>query len=391
VQSHAQTVSDDLAAFPAKQCRAIEAVRRVVLENLPARCQQSMQCGGTDCRVRAIQKRLAGCRSISSKRHRYGCRSMTRPPCKPSRKRGKSKMIISAAVIAIALATVTSSASAEEFRLAPYKDKLFANPKPFKTMYGDSLEMVEYSVERDLYGRDEVPEKKAKAKYVSEIDDAEYDLTLRDGEIETQLLAVGNVDKPKIVVMFLHGRGAGRQAGFNDWNFGGNFNRIKNLMLRNDGVYVSPSFSDFRESGKNEVKGIMKAFAEKAPGVPIFIACASAAGALCVSLADDAGSRSMLAGVLFLGAGVRDIESAAKAFTEAKPPVPIFIGHGSDDAIVDWVRLELFLKEIKKANNEYPIRFRLFVSGQHGTPMRMTDWRQVLIWMLEVRDGTDQS
>jgi len=301
-------------------------------------------------------------------------------------------MMIYTFVFAAALLLAPTGAEAEDLRLAPYKDKLFANPKPFRTMYGGSLELVEYSVERDLYGRDDVPEKKAKAKFVSlDVDDAEFDLVLRDGAIETQLLAVGNVTDPKVVVMFLHGHGAGREAGFNDWNFGGNFNRIKNLMLRNDGVYVSPSFSDFRDQGKDQVKGIMKAFAAASPGVPIFVACASAAAALCVSLADDSESRSMLAGVLFLGASPKDIEADAKVFTEASRSVPIFIGHGSEDPVVDWVRLELFLKTIKKASADYPIRFRLFVSGKHGTPMRMTDWRQVLNWMLEIRDAADQS
>lgn len=288
----------------------------------------------------------------------------------------------------LVLLLVPSLAVADGYRLAPYKDKLFANPKPFKTLYGGSLEMVEYSVQKDLRERDAVPEKKARAEFVSlDTDGAEKDLILRDGAVRTHVLTVGNVKNPKAVVMFLHGRGAGRRAGFDDWNFGGNFNRIKNLMLRNDGVYVSPSFSDFRETGKNQVKGVMRAFAENSPGVPIFVACASAAGALCVGLARDPESRAMLGGLLFLGAGVKDVEADAKVFTGGKKPVPVFIGHGSKDQIVNWVRLELFLKEVKATAPDYPIRFRLFVPGQHGTPMRMTDWRQVINWMLSLRQG----
>ncbi len=30
----------------------------------------------------------------------------------------------------------------------------------------------------------------------------------------------------------------------------------------------------------------------------------------------------------------------------------------------------------------YPVRFTLFETGSHGTPVRMTDWREVLNWLL---------
>ena len=35
---------------------------------------------------------------------------------------------------------------------------------------------------------------------------------------------------------------------------------------------------------------------------------------------------------------------------------------------------------------DYPLKLVVFDGGAHGTPMRMTDWRAVLNWMLEV-DG----
>ena len=59
------------------------------------------------------------------------------------------------------------------------------------------------------------------------------------------LLADGTLSygKAKAVVIYLHGRNGSRFQGTNDWMFGGNFNRIKNLMMRNGGVYLSPDFS----------------------------------------------------------------------------------------------------------------------------------------------------
>jgi len=131
----------------------------------------------------------------------------------------------------------------------------------------------------------------------------------------------------------------------------------------------------------------MKAFAEKSPGVPIVAACASAGVALCIALAEDPESAKLLSGVLFLGASVKDFEISARVFTDAERHIPIFIGHGSKDTIVNWVTQEFFLKAVKAAVADYPIRFTLFVPGLHGTPMRMIDWRAVINWMLAQGDN----
>lgn len=293
-----------------------------------------------------------------------------------------------AACFASVLFLSSSAGHAAEYRLAPYKDELFANPPPFKTLYDGHLEMVEYSSERYLDGRDEIPEKKAKAEYVSlDTQASEQSLTMTDGRVRTFFAAAGDTEKPHAIVIFLHGRDADHKAGFSDWTFGGNFNRIKNLMVRNGGVYVSPSFSDFREGGKRQIAGIMEALTRNAPKAPVFLACASAASALCTALAEDASIAPMIGGVLLLGSGMKDVEAAARVYAGNGRRIPIFIGHGTKDPIVNWVRMELFLKEILASSPDYPIRFRLFVSGYHGTPMRMVDWREVINWMLAQRAG----
>jgi hypothetical protein len=60
-----------------------------------------------------------------------------------------------------------------------------------------------------------------------------------------------------------------------DLRFGGNFNRLKNLMVKSGGVYVSPDFSSFGAKGAREVQAVMNHFAENSPSAPIFLACAS--------------------------------------------------------------------------------------------------------------------
>ena len=67
-------------------------------------------------------------------------------------------------------------------------------------------------------------------------------------------------------------------------------------------------------------------------------------------------------------------------------PIPIYIGHGNKDKIISWKVHDQLFKTVEALRPGYPIKFVVFDGGFHGTPMRMTDWRLVLNWMLEV-DG----
>ena len=63
---------------------------------------------------------------------------------------------------------------------------------------------------------------------------------------------------------------------------------------------------------------------------------------------------------------------------------PIYLGHGTEDPIYRWQDELAFYRKVRAAAPDYPIRLALFKTGVHGTPIRMTDWRLVLNWMLQV-------
>ncbi len=287
-----------------------------------------------------------------------------------------------AAGVGLVLACLASAAAAEDPPIKPYKDDLFKN-HVIRTLYDGDMRFIEYSKERDLYGRDKVVEKKAFDKYVSLApDDVQQDLVLDDGGKLVRYVGVGRTDgDARFVVFFLHGGNGNRFQAVNDWSFGGNFNRLKNLVTRNDGVYLSPDYAMF--GGTGDIKTLMKAYTAKSPGAPIMVACTSLSGEICFDLMADAQTAPLLGGVLLLGSLVKDKEFfASPVFTDPDRHIPIFIGHGSNDPVLDWVTQELFFKKVKAAAPDYPIRFDLFVNGLHGTPMRLTDWRRVLNWMI---------
>jgi hypothetical protein len=283
--------------------------------------------------------------------------------------------------IAVCLPT---SVDAAGYRLAPYKDELFDYPKVLETKHGGEYVKVEYIESRDINQRDSIPVKQARPEYVSlDTKAVEQDLSLKVGRRTVKFIATGKTEGAKAIVMYVHGRKGNRFQGANDGMFGGNFNRIKNLMVRNGGLYLSPGFPNLRDRGADEAKALLLHFAAKSPGAPIFVACGSLGGGICWRLLGDPEISAKLAGVLFLGSTNDDDFFRSPPATGAVKKVPIYIGHGTKDIIIRWQSQEAFYEKVRRQLPGYPIRFALFDTGVHGTPIRMTDWRLVLNWMLE--------
>jgi pimeloyl-ACP methyl ester carboxylesterase len=267
--------------------------------------------------------------------------------------------------------------------LKPFKNALFAYPAILSQADGGAYRVVDYREARDINQRDEVPERRVKADYVRlAVRSAQKDLTVSTEAGEIRHYAVGKTAGASAITMYLHGQGGSRRQGVDDFTFGGNFNRIKNLMWENGGLYLSPDFSDFEGKGVAEVAALLAHYAAKSPGAPIFVACGSMGGAICWGLANDKGIASKLSGLLLLGSFPSEDFVKSAAFARK---VPLFIGQGSRDTVFPVETQEAFYKRVKSAG--YPVRFVRFESGTHGTPIRMTDWRMVLNWMLEV-DGS---
>lgn len=301
-----------------------------------------------------------------------------------------------AAAACVAMACFAAGPVYADLRLAPYKDELFKYPNILGTMHGGDFIVVEFDQTRDVHGRDEIPLKKAFDKFVDlSVNDVKKDVLIRrDGEV-VQFLAVGKADGgAKIVVIYLHGQHGDRTLAMEDLRFGGNFNRLKNLMARNGGVYVSPDFSSFGAKGGREIKAVMNHYAENSPDAPIFLACASTGCKLVFRLLADPQAADLLDGIILhgslpLGSGREGTFFDIEIFKQPGKQVPIYIGHASGDPTVPWVTQELFFKNIKAAAPGYPVRFELFKGPDavHGTPIRMMDWRSVLNWMLQASEA----
>ncbi len=275
---------------------------------------------------------------------------------------------------------VSLGMGAQALELASHKDRMFAYPAVLSSSDDGAHRVVDYREMRDINGRDAVPERRVNGRYVSTgVRRAQKDLALETKIGTVRHFAVGKTEGARAIVLYLHGQGGNRRQGVDDFTFGGNFNRIKNLMVKSGGLYLSPDFSDFDARGTQEMAALIAHYAKRSPGARVFVACGSMGGALCWRLAQDEAIIHRLGGLLLLGSMWHDAFLQSPAFAAR---VPVFFGHGSEDRVFPVERQEGFFRKILSSAKGYPARFVRFESGTHGTPIRMADWRETLNWML---------
>jgi hypothetical protein len=290
--------------------------------------------------------------------------------------------------ILAAVAFLATAASPPPYRLAPFKDDLFAYREVLASEFDGDYLRVRYDKKRDMDDRSQAPQK-AKPEYVSlDVRAVQSDEVLRVRGMTVRYVGVGQIiGGARAIVINVHGLGDNRFTGVNDWTYGGNQNRLKNLLARNGGAYLSVDFSPLPARAEAEVKALILEYAERSPMAPIFLECISLGGRICWALARDAQVAPLLGGLILLSTeeDYRFLEAAK--VTDPKSWVPVFIGHATRDPIFDWRPRETFFRRFKAALPGYPIAMTLFVGGAHGAPIRMTDWRLVINRMLEQREA----
>jgi hypothetical protein len=285
--------------------------------------------------------------------------------------------------LVIALLMVLAGAgAAAALTLAAQKDQLFAYTGILSSGDGGDFLVVDYNEARDINRRDDIPERRVKARYLSlGVRREQQDLTLATAAGPVSHVAVGRTANASLIVVYLHGQGGSRKQGVDDFTFGGNFNRVKNLVAAAGGLYLSPDFSDFGEHGAAQIAALIAHYGQASPAAPVFVACGSMGGGLCYELAKDPATVARLGGLLLLGSHWDDDYLKSQAFRRR---VPMFLAQGSHDTVFDPARQEAFYRQIREKAPGYPVRFVRFETGTHGTPIRMTDWRGTLNWMLSL-------
>jgi predicted esterase len=262
--------------------------------------------------------------------------------------------------------------------LQPFKDDMFSNKnrKVLEARYSGAFKRYDWDEISTVNGRDAIPGKTAKPERVDLSvlkDQRDLKIPYTGGEIDT--FEVGKSKEAKFAVIFIHGGGGDKQIGANDQSFGGNFNRIKNLAARNDGVYYSPTVETDRD-----VPELIKHIKRNSPNAKIIVTCGSAGAETCWKLVEARETADQVSGLIFQGgASTRENYESTPGFA-AK--IPIVISHGTKDPLVPWKVFEKQFEDIHKKDPKYPIRMETYEGGKHGTPLRMMDWKENIEWIL---------
>lgn len=274
------------------------------------------------------------------------------------------------------LQTASGGAAAS---LKPFKDELFSYGTVLESADGGDFRVVDYDEMRDINGRDEIPERRAKRTYVDlSVKRQQANETIEAEGRAIEVFRAGRSDSAAFTIIFIHGRAGDRRLGANDYSFGGNFNRLKNLAIRNNGTYYAPTVRSFDEQGSADVAALVRHASATSGGAPVVLACASMGSSMCWSLARDPQAVAALDGFIVLG-GTPDADYAATAAGKAK--LPLYLAHGSADSVYAAEgQAEVYRRLKAKA---FPARLVVFRTGSHGTPVRMIDWREAIDWILD--------
>ncbi|GGD25240.1 alpha/beta hydrolase family protein [Aureimonas glaciei] len=283
---------------------------------------------------------------------------------------------------AAAWAILSGIALAAPAQLAPFKDALFAYPPLTAIGDGGDFIDVDYSELRDINGRDEIPERRAKAAYVDRAPLAtQEEASLPTPAGPLAIMTVGNAKTPTSIVLFIHGRNGDRRLGMNDWTFGGNFNRLKNLLSRAGGLYVTADAGSFSGADRTRVGTLVETLGRDHPQATIVLACASMGGEFCWDLAGDAAVTRHVDGLVMLSANTPPTKLAAMRKAAGARQIPLLLAHGTRDKVFAWDDAKAVYTALRSGG--YPVRFVSFETGNHGTPIRMIDWRDSLNWVFQ--------
>lgn len=262
--------------------------------------------------------------------------------------------------------------------LAGFKDRRFAYRAPLESRDSGDFLRVPYDETLDINKRDEIPVRKVRGGYIRRIPAREVrDFTYTAGGRTLAVYGLGRLEQnAAMTVIYLHGKGGNREWGFDDERFGGNYNRLKNLMLENGGAYLSPDFTDFETAGAEDIAALI-ARQRPATAGALILACGSLGTQICWRLANNPKTAAQLDGLVLLGGFPN--QSFLDAVRAGRPRPPLYIAHGSADNVYPAAAMIGFYEALRATG--HPVRITIFETGNHGTPVRMIDWRQALNWL----------
>lgn len=255
-----------------------------------------------------------------------------------------------------------------------FKDELFTHRWTIEERHNGNWRLIEYSQKIDVEDRDEIDVDKVFDKYIDLRTlnfTKEKSLTSNFKYNEVTEDNVKNEDK-EWVVLYFHWMGWNKDQWTNNHTFWWNFNRIQNLMLENKGSYITTTLTWTKENTENHIALIEK-LRKEYPNAKIIVSCGSKWWEMLWNLIDSRVNKDLF-WVIFMWS-VLDMKWRYSPLYQQN--IPVYISHWTKDHI-PYEEKEQFLKAM--TSKGVKMKVDIFNTGIHWTPIRMTDWKEVLNW-----------
>jgi len=175
---------------------------------------------------------------------------------------------------------------------------------------------------------------------------------------------------PRAIVIYMHGAGGKVEQGMSVDNYGGAFGRLRQLAKQRRYLYVCAEADGFRaEAGRNLIE-LTSLLAGSYPGIPVYIAGASAGGRAVVHSIVE-GARGY-AGIVLICPGVdRDVYADRNMSLR----VPVYVSHGIQDGVVPVANVDQYVEYLKRQGVSVTYDR---ITGDHDAPLIRMDWHKAL-------------
>jgi len=176
---------------------------------------------------------------------------------------------------------------------------------------------------------------------------------------------------PVGLLIYMHGAGGGMEQGMSDTLYKGNFKKLKNLLAAQNFIYVTPSTTDFEKNGGNDLNDLAQELKKKYPGIPLYLAGASAGGRTVYYALQN--GHNYFSGVVLL------CPALSKDLIEHKeydmPKIWFWIVQGDEDQSVSPEVTDLFASNLQHLGLSVVYKK---IKGDHNAPVEEVDWKEAL-------------
>lgn len=257
-----------------------------------------------------------------------------------------------------------------------FKHNLYSLDNKILEQVNNDIRYIDYSMEKEIMQRDEIPVDKVKDEYIKLIDDYKTEKTLTYNNKSLTYWEVKNKDIEnkdiETIVIYFHWQWWNKEQWINDYTFWWNFNRIQNLMLLNNGIYTTVDFTDFYNAWVNDLEQLMERFKKDYPNANFILSWASSGWTLLWNIINKTKFLDDIKWIVLLGSVLWNYDNIINK------NIPIFIWHWTNDTSIGYKNIYWFYDNIKKDNINYPIKIDFYNKWVHGTPIRMADWYYIL-------------